>query len=76
MAFLTPFRESCSMSSVPAVLAPHPRLYLGPSQLARLKDASSHPVVDQAARQVDHESRRFVRYPVFDSDWNAHNHAR
>lgn len=61
------------MSSAPCALAPHPRLYLGSVQLARLGRASRLPVLRQATAQLDRETSQFVLSPDFSWERNTHN---
>ena len=54
-------------------LAPHPRLYLGPAAVQRLRVAPALPLLARAAAQLEADVAEFVRAPRFDWDRNTHN---
>ena len=53
-------------------LTDHPRLYIGPDQLARLTDAPDEPMLAAAQKAFEDEARDYTRSATF--DWTPHTH--
>jgi len=59
--------------SAPPKLAPHPRLYLGPEQLARLGRRPKLPYLQAAASHVARKARLYARLPPLQYRRGVHN---
>lgn len=59
--------------SSPKHHAPHPRLYIGPKQLERLKRRPEFPFLDQAASELIREADEFAPNSKFEWVRNTHN---
>ena len=54
-------------------LSRHPRLYIGPQAIERLRAGTSIPFLQAAARRLDADCAQFVTSPAFDWERNTHN---
>ncbi len=54
-------------------LTPHPRLYVSPERLARLKQKPDHPVLAAAAREVARLAAGFLGSTAIEYDPTGHN---
>lgn len=54
-------------------LVPHPRLYIGNDELARVDDAASHPSLEVAAREVAENAEQWLEGADFYFNPNQHN---
>ena len=54
-------------------LNPHPRLYMGPDEMARVRCEPEWPVLKAAAQQVKKDAARYARMPPLTYPRNVHN---
>lgn len=54
-------------------LTPHPRLYIGRRETARLRGDATLPILERAGSLLDADVQKFAASPVFEWSQNTHN---